>query len=197
MPEYHLDTDGEVAAPASAKLWPHPLRWNQLSEFAQGYIQAMFWTSEARGVSTEEWQADEDHDEGSIPGDVGFADLAPNALAAILTDCADFERDNAAMLADALERGYGAERAGHDFWLTRNHHGAGFWDREELEPEGEDYERLTAIMVAAGEDRAAWDKACAERETLKEDSLGQRLTKAAEAFGESDCYLGDDGKVYI
>jgi hypothetical protein len=20
-------------------------------------------------------------------------------------------------------------RAGHDFWLTRNHHGAGFWDR--------------------------------------------------------------------
>lgn len=23
----------------------------------------------------------------------------------------------------------GAERAGHDFWLTRNRHGAGFWDR--------------------------------------------------------------------
>lgn len=24
------------------------------------------------------------------------------------------------------------ERAGYDFWLTRNRHGAGFWDREEL-----------------------------------------------------------------
>lgn len=22
-----------------------------------------------------------------------------------------------------------AEQTGHDFWLTRNHHGAGFWDR--------------------------------------------------------------------
>jgi hypothetical protein len=22
-----------------------------------------------------------------------------------------------------------AEQAGHDFWLTRNRHGAGFWDR--------------------------------------------------------------------
>jgi hypothetical protein len=22
-----------------------------------------------------------------------------------------------------------AEQAGHDFWLTRNHHGTGFWDR--------------------------------------------------------------------
>jgi hypothetical protein len=25
-----------------------------------------------------------------------------------------------------------AEKCGHDFWLTRNGHGAGFWDRSEL-----------------------------------------------------------------
>ena len=24
------------------------------------------------------------------------------------------------------------EYAGHDFWLTRNHHGAGFWDSAEI-----------------------------------------------------------------
>ncbi len=24
------------------------------------------------------------------------------------------------------------EQAGHDFWLTRNHHGTGFWDRPEI-----------------------------------------------------------------
>jgi hypothetical protein len=28
--------------------------------------------------------------------------------------------------------GWTASQAGHDFWLTRNGHGAGFWDREEL-----------------------------------------------------------------
>jgi hypothetical protein len=38
-------------------------------------------------------------------------------------DCADFARDNASDLAHGSP-----ERAGHDFWLTRNRHGAGFWD---------------------------------------------------------------------
>jgi hypothetical protein len=27
------------------------------------------------------------------------------------------------------------EMIGHDFWLTRNHHGAGFWDRKEIDYE--------------------------------------------------------------
>lgn len=34
----------------------------------------------------------------------------------------------AAIYAD----GYGASRLGHDFWLSRNGHGAGFFDRDEL-----------------------------------------------------------------
>jgi hypothetical protein len=39
---------------------------------------------------------------------------------------------------------YGAERFGHDFWLTRNNHGVGFWDREELKANGVG-EELTRI----------------------------------------------------
>ena len=34
-------------------------------------------------------------------------------------------------------------RAGHDFWLTRNHHGAGFWDGDWPEPQA------TALTDAA------------------------------------------------
>ena len=49
---------------------------------------------------------------------------------------------------------------GHDFWLTRNHHGAGYWDGD-----------------------------------LPED-IGQRLTGLADAFGECNLYVGDDGEVY-
>lgn len=40
-------------------------------------------------------------------------------------DCQSFVdlcRDNGVALLDAAQMG-------HDFWLTRNHHGAGFWDR--------------------------------------------------------------------
>lgn len=46
------------------------------------------------------------------------------------TDCADFVSDNAADLdAYTAETGRDMESAGHDFFLTRNRHGAGFWDR--------------------------------------------------------------------
>lgn len=31
--------------------------------------------------------------------------------------------------AGSLLDGWTEDEIGHDFWLTRNHHGAGFWDR--------------------------------------------------------------------
>ena len=166
-------------------------------EFTAAYIKALFWSDNAPGVTTDEWQATDEHDEGSIPGDVDARDLAPETLELIIADCAAFQRDNAPLLAQALERGYGAERAGHDFWFTRNGHGVGFWCREELEPDDAEYDRLTTIMVEARDDRDAWGKACAARDVLKEASLGQRLSRAAKAFGEASVYLGDDGKVYL
>jgi hypothetical protein len=52
-------------------------------------------------------------------------------------ECRDFMRLARSSLRAATNRdGYTWERAGHDFWLTRNHHGAGFWDRGELDARG-------------------------------------------------------------
>lgn len=45
--------------------------------------------------------------------------------------------DKAGSLLDGIDE----EQIGHDFWLTRNGHGAGFWDRDL----GEIGEKLTAI----------------------------------------------------
>jgi hypothetical protein len=39
-------------------------------------------------------------------------------------ECRDFIASNAVALVDMSPT-----QAGHDFWLTRNGHGAGFWDR--------------------------------------------------------------------
>ena len=66
----------------------------------------------------------------------------------MVADCAKFQRDNMALLTAAHGTGkYGAgcrydawdthgdgwhstaDLAGYDFWLTRNGHGTGFWDR--------------------------------------------------------------------
>ncbi len=57
--------------------------------------------------------------------------LAPSALQTMIDDCKDFQRTNEGLLSKAqeLDASYTIDRAGHDFWLTRNRHGAGFWDR--------------------------------------------------------------------
>lgn len=70
-------------------------------------------------------------------------DLAPETWERIGQECRDF--------CDACWDDLQAvdpEQAGHDFHLTRNRHGAGFWDRGL----GDVGERLTAAAHAYGED---------------------------------------------
>lgn len=69
-------------------------------------------------------------------------DIAPAALERIIAECKRFQRENAGTIDAAIETGevrYGPDfcvmgQAGHDFWLTRNRHGAGFWDGDWPEP---------------------------------------------------------------
>lgn len=58
------------------------------------------------------------------PLDNQYVSVHPKTLADMREDCESFATANA---ADLL--GMDHEQAGHDLWLTRNHHGAGFWDR--------------------------------------------------------------------
>lgn len=88
-----------------------------MDAFTTAYIEALYFT---------------DTGEGGQPA--ADAELAPEALAAFAADCASFQQSYGPALAAACDRpGYDMARAGHDFWLTRNHHGAGFWDRTELD----------------------------------------------------------------
>lgn len=55
-----------------------------------------------------------------------FDDLAPVTIQSFKEDCTDFAQSNIELLQlSDME----LEQIGHDFWLTRNGHGAGFWDR--------------------------------------------------------------------
>lgn len=82
----------------------------------QAYIECALWAS-----------TDESTPEGGEPMDANYSasDLAPETLAEMASDCAEFERDNEADI------GCQWEQAGHDLWLTRNGHGVGFWDRDD------------------------------------------------------------------
>jgi hypothetical protein len=97
-------------------------QFGELDAFTRGYIEAMFFTETGSGDDEEL-----EH--------VTFADMAPETLDKITTDCAKFQADNRALLDRAFDMGfaqghYDAESAGNDFWYTRNGHGVGYWDRD-------------------------------------------------------------------
>ena len=60
------------------------------------------------------------------------AQLSDNARADLEADCRSFWRRARPYVAAEDQRRYtdysAAAHAGHDFWLTRNGHGTGFWD---------------------------------------------------------------------
>lgn len=96
-----------------------------VDKFTEGYIESMLWTEE------------ENLNEEFGHTDWGQDKLAKETMKEVLGVCKNFQHDNAQLLEEAYQRpGYNAERAGHDFWLTRNGHGAGYWDRTELEEGG-------------------------------------------------------------
>lgn len=67
-------------------------------------------------------------DEEGEPLDSVFTvdDIAPETMARMRSDCEAFTADYADLIAQTC---MDAAQCGHDLWLTRNRHGAGFWDR--------------------------------------------------------------------
>jgi hypothetical protein len=104
-----------------------------LAAFERGYVDCALWC----GVA--DVSADVVH--------LTEGDLTDAALQRLVYDAAAFEAANRALLDLANEAGQDDDRSGHDFWLTRNRHGAGFWDRGL----GEIGKQLTDVAHAAGE----------------------------------------------
>lgn len=112
-----------------------------LDDFTRAYLEAALWSE----TDDDGRPLDERHT---------LADFEPAAIAAAVADCAAFQAANAADIA----RGRRMRRndssmsteglAGHDFWLTRNRHGAGFWDGDWTDGAGE---RLTNSAHGFGE----------------------------------------------
>ena len=99
-----------------------------LDDMFLGYVECALWSSTDEG---------EDGNGGPpLDEEYGVEDLAEECREAMRKDCEAFAEDN----ADAIDRALKASGrtwsdVGHDFWLTRNRHGAGFWDGRYDEPE--------------------------------------------------------------
>lgn len=98
-----------------------------LSEFEiqaiiRGYMECALWASN-----------DEATPDGGEPMDANYdlGDFSLELLDEIDRDVREFVAANEADVAlCALHGEFTFEGVGHDYWLTRNGHGAGFWDRE-------------------------------------------------------------------
>ncbi len=88
-----------------------------LDVFVTQYLETALWSST---------QCDEAGNNCTpLDEDYSIDDFAVEALLQAIADCDAFREDNADDLALAGDD----SQNGHDFWLTRNRHGAGFWDR--------------------------------------------------------------------
>lgn len=105
------------------------MKYTDLDTFTRAYIQTAIWSST-------------DDDGTPLDRNYSESDLSPEVLTRMAEDCRKFQEENAETLSAAIATGdvvcgpdfeeYG--HAGHDFWLTRNGHGAGFWDGDWPEP---------------------------------------------------------------
>lgn len=84
----------------------------KLDSFTRAYIECALWSST--------------DDEGDPLDSFDLDEIDPATLAGMVQDCANFQADER---YQEISTAWTTEQAGHDFWLTRNGHGAGFWDR--------------------------------------------------------------------
>ena len=92
-----------------------------LDAFTKAYITAMLWSTN-----------DESTPEGGVPLDQNYSinDISDEAMMCIIEDCRKFQEQNHSLLRRIYDSHNATPgRAGHDFWLNRNFHGAGYWDR--------------------------------------------------------------------
>lgn len=103
---------------------------DKISPISIQYIETALWSSV-------------DDDGNDLDSLYSMHDLSTEAMNRVETDLMHFQ-NKAGSLLDGLD----LETVAHDFWLTRNGHGAGFWDGDYQKTTGE---ALTALAHSFGE----------------------------------------------
>lgn len=146
--------------------------YDNLSEFAKGYIEAMFFTN-----------CDSGDDNEHLANELGVERLTNASIVAIKRDCDKFLNmimPDGCFVRQWLDRvdDYSDEQVGHDLWFTRQGHGVGFWSRKELESEARN------LWLELGSPRVGepgWNEYASARET----SPGNALSEVARKMGET------------
>jgi len=134
--------------------------------FTDAYVKTALWSST-------------DDDGEPLDSNHSVEDIAPETLALMVADCEDFRKSFGALLAND------PERAAHDFWLTRNGHGAGFWDGDWSQP-------YPANQIVGEPDEAYEFRSGG----TGYKTVGDFLAAMSKPYGEFTLYVGDDGMIH-
>lgn len=123
-----------------------PIKESVETDVLNSYLTTALWSST---------------DEDGEPLDSKFSidDFSPEALEQAKKELDEFMKEADTILSSIED--VDMETVAHDFWLTRNNHGAGFWDGDYPEEDGD------------------------------------KLTEISNNYGETNLYVGDDGKLYF
>ena len=100
------------------------MREAYVQRFIDGYIDCALWAGLDIG------RTDGSGNNPPLDEHYGRADFTDASIERIAAECRAFCATNMADLSYLEDRfPLEAEAAGHDFYLTREHHGAGYWDR--------------------------------------------------------------------
>ena len=116
---------------------------SETDAFVRAYMATALWA-----------ETDNADESGGEPLDAnyGFEDFTERSQNIMRADCQKFLAHDGVVQAiqDGDNRGPDGsgpfEMAGHDFWLTRNGHGAGFWDGDWPEPYGDRLDRAARLF---------------------------------------------------
>lgn len=118
FPQTKKPTNNIAVARGGADIHKIPPNIDNLDSFTRGYISAALWSSF-------------DDNEEPLDSNYDIGDIHVNTLEAMIEDCKKFQIESRKLLYLATKKdpSYDESSAGHDFWLSRNGHGAGFFDR--------------------------------------------------------------------
>ena len=128
-----------------------------LRRMAEGYLSALLMSTS--------------NDDGEFLSDLGYdyKILSKEAMDKVKSDIISFATQNAVYIYALMkEHNVDPEEIGSDFFLTREGHGAGFWDTPRPTSQDDMFDKAT-----------------------------DALTKSSEKFGPVDPYLGDDNRLYV
>lgn len=162
-----------------------PLSRAEAAAATNAAVAATLWTSNEIG----EWESEH----GERP------ELGVDSRTYLASEIDDFVNAYPDLIAEARAAGYAATDGsgfagalGHDFVLTRERHGAGFWDRDELRANGLG-DRLTAAVTQRGEGDSLFVTEAGDAEfefarhnTTRRDVASELLERTRTAFAAND-----------